>query len=142
MERTLAIIKPDGVRKRITGEILKRTDEAGLDIKAIRMIQLDRKTASRFYEIHRERPFFQSLIEFMTSGPVVVIALEGINAVNRWRKLIGATDPRKAEEGTIRRLYGESIETNTVHGSDSPENGRIETSFFFSTSELEMISGD
>jgi len=142
MERTLAIIKPDGVRKRIVGDILKRTEEAGLVIKAMRITQLDRKTAGRFYAVHRERPFYQSLVEYMTSGPVVVIALEGTNAVNRWRSLIGATDPGKAEKGTIRQLYGDSIETNTVHGSDSPENGIIETSFFFSTSELEMISGD
>ncbi|MCF7810192.1 nucleoside-diphosphate kinase [bacterium] len=138
MEKTLAIIKPDGVQRNIIGDILHRVEDSGLVILSIRMLQLDRKTAGRFYEVHRERPFYQSLIEYMTSGPVVVIALEGSNAVNRWRQLIGATDPSKAEKGTIRNKYGESVERNTVHGSDSPENGSIETAFFFSSSELKM----
>jgi nucleoside-diphosphate kinase len=138
MEKTLAIIKPDGVQKNVIGDILHRVEESGLVILSIQMLQLDRKTAGRFYEVHRERPFYQSLIEYMTSGPVVVVALEGSNAVNRWRQLIGATDPGKAEKGTIRNKYGESVERNTVHGSDSPENGIIETAFFFSSSELKM----
>lgn len=140
MERTLMIIKPDGVKKRIIGEIIRRVEGIGLTVRSVRMLQLDRSTAKRFYWVHRERPFFHSLVEYMTSGPVVVAALEGPNAVNRYRTLIGATDPDKADEGTIRRLYGDSIEVNTVHGSDSSENGLIETAFFFSTAELEMTN--
>ena len=140
MERTLMIIKPDGVKKRLIGEILRRVEGIGLTVKSLRMLQLDRRTTRRFYAVHRERPFYHSLIEYMTSGPVVVAALEGPNAVIRYRTLIGDTNPDKAEEGTIRRLYGDSIEHNTVHGSDSTENGKIETTFFFSSAELEMIS--
>lgn len=137
------IIKPDGVQKRIIGEILRRVEAAGLNIKAMKMIQLDRRTAGRFYAVHRERPFYHSLIEYMTSGPVVVVALAGSNAVSKFRQLIGATDPDKAEEGTIRRLYGESVERNVVHGSDSTENGIVETTFFFGTAELDMtVSSD
>jgi len=138
MERTLMIIKPDGVKKRLIGEILRRVEGIGLTIRSLRMLQLDRRTAGRFYAVHRERPFYHSLIEYMTSGPVIVAALEGPNAITRYRTLIGATDPDKAEEGTVRRLYGDSIEHNVVHGSDSTENGKIETAFFFSTAELEM----
>ena len=140
MERTLLIIKPDGVKKRIIGDILKRVEATGLIIKSMRMLQLDRVTAGRFYAVHRERPFYQSLIEFMTSGPVIPVALEGDNAVARLRTLIGATNPADAQEGTIRNLYGDSVEVNTVHGSDSTENGLVETSFFFGNAELEMIS--
>lgn len=140
MERTLAIIKPDGIQKRLTGEILRRIEGIGLTIKSLRMLQLDRATAGRFYAVHKERPFYHSLIEYMTSGPVVVVALEGPNAVARYRTLIGNTNPDKADEGTIRRLYGDSIERNVVHGSDSSENGIIETSFFFNTAELEMFT--
>jgi len=138
MERTLMIVKPDGVEKRLIGEILRRVEAAGLTIKALKMIQLDRNAAGRFYAVHREKPFYHSLINYMTSGPVVVTALDGANAVARLRNLIGATNPDKAEEGTIRRLYADSIEHNVVHGSDSPENGLIETSFFFGTRDLEM----
>jgi len=140
MERTLMIVKPDGVQKRLIGEILRRIESAGLNIKALKMVQLDRNAAGRFYAVHRERPFYHALIEYMTSGPVAVVALEGSNGVARLRSLIGATDPDKAEEGTIRRLYADSIERNVVHGSDSPENGGIETAFFFGTSELEMTT--
>lgn len=132
------IIKPDGVKKKLIGEILRRVEAAGLQIKSLKMIQLDRATAGRFYAVHKERPFFHSLVEYMTSGPVVVVALEAANGVTRLRTLNGATDPDKAEEGTIRRLYAESIEQNVVHGSDSPENGAIETSFFFSTNEMSL----
>jgi nucleoside-diphosphate kinase len=138
LERTLLIVKPDGVQKHLIGEILRRVEAAGLTIRAMRMLQLDRNAAGRFYAVHRERPFYHSLIEYMTSGPVVTVALEGVNGVVRLRHLIGATDPDKAEEGTIRRLYADSIEHNVVHGSDSPENGQIETSFFFGTCDLEM----
>src|SRR4030042_1616250 len=140
MERTLLIIKPDAVARNLIGDILRRVEATDLRIKAMRMTQLDRHTAGRFYAVHRERPFYHSLIEYMVSGPVVITALEGTNAVTRLRNLIGATDPDKAEEGTIRRLYGESVERNSVHGSDSPENGGIETRFFFGTAELEMRS--
>jgi len=136
MERTLTIVKPDAVRKQVIGDILRRIEESGLKILSLRMIQLDRRTAGAFYAVHKERPFYHSLVEYMTSGPVVVAALEGVNAVNRLRTLIGATDPKKAEEGTVRRLYGDSIEHNAVHGSDSPENGLIETAFFFNAAEL------
>lgn len=139
MERTLLIIKPDGVQKRLIGEILRRVEAAGLIITSLKMLQLDRKTAGRFYAIHKDKPFYHSLIEYMISGPVVVAALKGINAVARLRELIGATDPNKADEGTIRRLFGDSIERNVVHGSDSSDNGIVETSFFFNTAELEMI---
>jgi len=132
------IVKPDGVQKHLIGEILRRVESAGLQIKSLKMIQLDRNAAGRFYAVHKERPFFHSLVEYMTSGPVVVVALEAANAVTRLRILIGATDPDKADEGTIRRLYADSIERNVVHGSDSPENGTIETSFFFSTNEMSL----
>ena len=140
MEKTLLIVKPDGVRKHVIGDILRRVESSGLIIKALRMVQLDRATAGRFYAVHKEKPFYPNLIEYMTSGPVIPVALEGGDAVNRLRAIIGATNPADAAEGTIRKLYGESIEVNTVHGSDSVENGKIETSFFFSSSELEMLA--
>ncbi len=140
MEKTLLIIKPDGVQKQITGDILKRVEETGLRIIAMKQMQLDRNMAGRFYAVHRERPFYQSLVDYMTSGPVVVVALDGANCVNRLRTLNGATDPDKADEGTIRRSFGESIERNVVHGSDSTENGQIETAFYFSSSELDMLN--
>jgi len=137
------IIKPDGVKKRLVGEILRKVEGDDLTVKSLKMIQLDRRTARKFYDIHKERPFFHSLIEYMTSGPVVVAALEGLNSVTRYRELIGATNPSDAKPGTIRNLWGESIEYNVVHGSDSSENGLIETSFFFSSAELGMIdNGD
>ena len=142
MERTLLIIKPDGVRKNVIGDILNRVERAGLKIKSLQMLRVDRNTAGRFYAVHRQKPFYQSLLNYMTSGPVIPVALEGENAVKRLRTIIGATNPSDAEEGTIRKLYGESIEVNTVHGSDSVENGNIETSFFFSASELEMTNED
>lgn len=138
MERTLTIVKPDAVKLNATGDILRRIEQSGLKILAVKMLQLDRSAAGRFYAVHKDKPFFHSLVEFMTSGPVVVAALEGSNAVVRLRTLIGSTDPAKADEGTIRRLYGTRIEQNAVHGSDSPENGLIETSFFFSELELHM----
>ena len=138
MERTLLIIKPDGVKRGLIGEILRRVEAAGFNIDAMRMLQLDRRTAGRFYAVHRERPFYLSLVDYMISGPVMVAALNADSAVSRLRNLIGATDPRKADEGTIRSLYGETVERNTVHGSDSVENGLVETAFFFGTAELEM----
>lgn len=135
-QRTLCIIKPDAVRARQQGNILQRILDSGFTVLGTRQLQLSRTTAERFYAIHRERPFFGELVEFMISGPVVVAALEAEDAVNRYRELIGATDPKKAAPGTIRQLYGANIENNAVHGSDSEENGRIETGFFFAESEF------
>lgn len=136
MERTLCIIKPDGVEKGYVGNIIARIENEKFSILGLKRARLTQATAEHFYEIHRERPFFGELVEYMTRGPVVLIALEGEDAVNHWRTVIGNTDPQKADEGTIRKLYGEDIGTNTVHGSDSPENGVREISVFFSEKEL------
>lgn len=135
-ERTLAIIKPDAVNKNVIGEIIAMITKAGFDILGIRMTKLSVAQASVFYEIHKERPFYQGLVEYMCSGKVVVIALEKENAIEDYRKLIGSTDPKEAAEGTVRKLYGESKSFNAVHGSDSPENGIREVAFFFSESEI------
>lgn len=134
--RTLAILKPDCVRKNLIGQVIEKINEAGFKIKAIKMVRLTNESAGGFYEIHKERPFFNDLLAYMTSGPCVPIALEKENAVEDFRKLIGATDPSKAEDGTIRKLYAESIEQNIVHGSDSDENAAKEISHFFSRKEL------
>ncbi|MBM3329811.1 MAG: nucleoside-diphosphate kinase [Calditrichaeota bacterium] len=142
MERTLMIVKPDGVSRALTGLVLHRVEESGLTLLAVKKLRLDRATAERFYAVHKERPFYRSLVEYMTSGPVVVAAVAGEDAVTRYRTLIGATDPAKANPGTIRQLYGESIERNVVHGSDSVENGLIETAFFFSAVEMMAGSAD
>lgn len=136
MEQTLSIIKPDGVEKGIIGEIIKRFEGNGLKIKAMKMISLSQKEAEGFYYVHKERPFFKSLVEFMTSGPVVVMALEGENAIKKNRDLMGATDPKKADKGTIRNEFASSIERNIAHGSDSPESARFEIPYFFSNIEL------
>lgn len=136
MERTLCIIKPDGVRNRTIGKIVSRIEDENFTILGMKRMRLTQAMAEDFYAIHRERPFFGELVEYMTSGPVVVIALQHENAIDHWRTVIGATDPQKAEEGTIRKLYGKDISENAVHGSDSPENGRLEISKFFSESEL------
>ncbi len=135
-ERTLAIIKPDAVAKHAIGDITRRYEEAGLRPIAIRMMQLSKASAEGFYAVHRERPFFNDLTTYMCSGPVVVLALEGTNAVKTNRDLMGATDPKKADAGTIRADHGASIEANAVHGSDSVENGQIEIRYFFAESEL------
>jgi nucleoside-diphosphate kinase len=135
-ERTLCIIKPDGVEKGYIGKIVDRIEQENFTILGMKRARLHRPTVEAFYAVHRERPFFGDLVEYMTSGPVVLIALERDGAVAHWREVIGATDPADAAEGTIRKLYGEDKGTNTVHGSDSPENGRIEISMFFSESEL------
>jgi nucleoside-diphosphate kinase len=132
MERTLAIIKPDAVSRGLTGDILKRIEFSGLRVLALRKIHLTRAQAESFYEVHKERPFFRSLCEYMTSGPVVVAALAGESAIPRWRELMGATDPAKAGAGTIRREFGQNIEQNAVHGSDAPETAAREVAFFFS----------
>ncbi len=136
VERTLSIIKPDATRRNLTGKINARFEEAGLRIVAQKRIRLTRDQAERFYAVHRERPFFNSLCEFMTSGPVVVQVLEGENAVARNREIMGATDPAKAAPGTIRKDFAESIEANSVHGSDSVENAAREVAFFFSDLEI------
>jgi nucleoside-diphosphate kinase len=136
MERTLCIIKPDAVKKKVQGYIIQRILDAGFNILGMRMISLTKQQTRKFYEVHKERPFYDSLVEFMTSGPCIPIALEKENAVSDYRKLIGATDPADAEAGTIRKLYADSKSDNAVHGSDSVENGKLEVSFFFSESDI------
>lgn len=136
IERTLSIIKPDAVAKNIIGKIYSRFETNGLRIVAARMFTLSQKDAEGFYEVHRERPFFKDLVNFMISGPVVVQVLEGENAVLKNRELMGATDPKKAEKGTIRADFADSIDANAVHGSDSAENAKIEIAYFFSSKEL------
>ena len=134
--RTLAILKPDCVRRGLTGEVLRRIEIAGFKICALQMMQLSRARAEGFYHVHRERPFFHELIDFMTSGPCVPIVLEKNHAVESFRSLIGATDPSEADKGTIRRLFAESKAENIVHGSDSPENAHIEITYFFGDSGI------
>jgi nucleoside-diphosphate kinase len=136
MERTLSIIKPDAVAKRVIGKILDRFESAGLRIAVTKKIQLTRQDAEAFYAIHAERPFFNDLVDFMISGPVVVSVLEGENAMQKNRDLMGATNPKEAEPGTIRADFAENIDANAVHGSDSVENAAIEIAFFFSQREL------
>ncbi len=135
-ERTLAIVKPDAVAKHAIGDIIRRYEEAGLSPVAMRMTRLSKSVAEGFYAVHRARPFFNDLTTYMSSGPVVVLVLEGPDAVKRNRDLMGATDPQKAAPGTIRAIHGASIEANAVHGSDSPENAQIEIRYFFPESEL------
>ncbi len=136
VERTLSIIKPDAVEKRKIGAIFALIEGAGLTIKAMKMVRLSRPQAEGFYAVHRERSFFSELIDFMTRGPVVVAALEGEDAVAAYRKLMGATDPAKADAGTIRKAFGDNVGENAVHGSDSAENARIEVSYFFPGYEM------
>jgi nucleoside-diphosphate kinase len=131
LERTLSIIKPDGISRNLIGSVIERFERAGLRVVAARMRRLDRNEAERFYAVHRARPFFPSLVGYMTSGPILVQVLEGEDAVRKNRDLMGATDPARAAPGTIRREWGESIERNLVHGSDSPETAREEIGFFF-----------
>lgn len=133
VERTLSIIKPDAVAKNVIGEILARFEKAGLRIIAARMIHLSRQEAEGFYAVHRTRPFFKDLVDFMISGPVMVQALEGENAILKNRDLMGATDPKKAEKGTIRADFAQSIDANAVHGSDAPETAQTEIAYFFPT---------
>ena len=136
MERTLCIIKPDAVKNKVQGNIIQKILDAGFNILGIKMVSLTNEQAGRFYEVHKGKPFYEPLIEFMTSGPCIPVALEKINAVTDYRKLIGATDPAEAGEGTIRKLYAESKSFNAVHGSDSVENGLKEVAFFFAESDL------
>lgn len=136
MERTLSIVKPDGVSKRLVGEVIKRFESNGLKIIAIEMLHLSKEEAQGFYAVHRERPFFDSLTSFMSSGPIVVMALEGDKAIRRVRDIMGATNFKEAKPGTIRHEFASSIEENIVHGSDSPENADKEISYFFSSIEI------
>jgi nucleoside-diphosphate kinase len=136
VERTLSIVKPDAVAKNVIGEIYTRFERAGLAIVAARMMRLSRAEAEGFYAVHRERPFFRDLVEFMTSGPVMVQVLQGENAIQKNRDLMGATDPRKAEKGTIRADFAQSIDANAVHGSDSSDTAAIEIAYFFPTLEI------
>ena len=136
VERTLSIIKPDAVAKNVIGKIYTRFEDAGLKIIASKMVQLSQADAEGFYAVHKERPFFNDLVKFMISGPVVVQVLEGENAVLKHRDLMGATDPKKAEAGTIRADFADSIDANAVHGSDSLENAAIEIAYFFPQSQV------
>jgi nucleoside-diphosphate kinase len=136
IERTLSIIKPDATRRNITGRIVSRFEAAGLRVVAQRRLRLSRADAERFYAVHKGRPFFDSLCAFMCSGPIVVQVLEGESAIARNREIMGATDPKKAADGTIRKDFAESIEANSVHGSDGPETAREEIGFFFSALEM------
>ena len=136
MERTFAIIKPDAVERRLAGKILARIEEAGFNVRAMRLHHLSKKEAEGFYAVHRERPFFGGLTGFMSSGPCVLLALEAPDAIRRWRVLMGATDPGKAEAGTLRKEFGSSIERNATHGSDAPETAAFELGYFFRGIEM------
>jgi nucleoside-diphosphate kinase len=136
IERTLSIVKPDGVRKGLIGEVIRRFEAAGLRVVALKMVRLDAAGASGFYHVHRERPFFPSLVAFMTSGPIVPMVVEGEGAIERVRAIMGATDPTKADPGTLRRDFATSIEQNVVHGSDAPATAAFEVGYFFSPLEI------
>ena len=135
-ERSLAILKPDCLEKKVQGKVIQHILDAGFDIKGMRLMQLTEDSAKKFYEVHKERPFYGELVAYMTSGPVIPICMEKENAVADFRKLIGATNPANAEEGTIRKMYADSIERNIVHGSDSPENAKNEIAHFFNDNDL------
>jgi len=128
---TFAIIKPDAVRARVAGQIIQRIEDEGFQIRAMRLVSLSRREAEGFYAVHRERPFFPSLTAFMSSGPAIVLALEAPDAIKKWRTLMGATDPAKADTGTLRKQFGASIENNATHGSDAPETAAFELAYFF-----------
>jgi nucleoside-diphosphate kinase len=136
-QRTLSLVKPDAVSNGYTGKILARFEEEGLKIVATKMLWLNKEKASEFYAVHKERPFFGSLVEFMTSGPILATVLEGTDAITRNREIMGATNPAEAADGTLRKLYAESIERNAVHGSDAPETAAVEIAHFFSALELQ-----
>ena len=136
LERTFGIIKPDAVAAGQSGRILAMVEEAGFRILGLRMTRLRREQAEQFYAVHREKPFFEGLVRFMTEGPIVVMALEREDAIRKWREVMGATNPASAAEGTIRKRFGSNIERNAVHGSDAPETAQTEVRFFFSTAEL------
>jgi nucleoside-diphosphate kinase len=136
MERTLSIVKPDGVQKHLIGEIIKHFEDHGLKVIGLKMISMDKKEAEGFYAVHRGKPFFESLTTFMSSGPSVVMVLEGEGAISRTRDLMGATDPKQAKEGTLRRQFATNIERNVVHGSDAPETAAFEIKYFFNSLEM------
>lgn len=136
IQRTFSIIKPDAVKRNLIGSIFAKIEGAGLTILGTRMLHLSENQAREFYAVHRERPFYNDLVKYMTSGPVVVSCLEGDDAISKYRDVMGATDPAKAAEGTIRKLFGQSIEANAVHGSDSPTTAQIEIAFFFKDADL------
>jgi nucleoside-diphosphate kinase len=136
LERTFSIVKPDGVARNLIGEVYRRFEKAGLKVVAAKLVQLSKAEAEGFYAVHKARPFFNDLVKYMTSGPVVLQVLEGDNAVAKNREIMGATDPKKAAPGTIRADLAESIEANTVHGSDSAENAAIEIAYFFAQTEI------
>ena len=136
MERTLSIIKPDGVKRGLIGEVVRMLEQNNLDIVAMKMLHMTKKLAEGFYAVHRERPFFESLTDFMSSGPAIVMVLEGDNAITRYRDLMGATDCREAAEGTIRKAFATDIEQNVVHGSDAPETASFEIGYFFNRFEI------
>jgi nucleoside-diphosphate kinase len=131
MEMTFAIIKPDAVRARVAGQIIQRIENEGFQIRAMRLVSLSKREAEGFYAVHRERPFFPSLTSFMSSGPAIVLALEAADAIKKWRTLMGATDPAKADADTLRKEFGSSIEHNATHGSDAPETAAFELAYFF-----------
>lgn len=141
MQRTLAIIKPDAVERRLVGSIVRRIEAEGFRIAAMRLVRLNRDEAAAFYDVHRNRPFFDSLTEFMSSGPAVVLALEASDAIARWRRVMGATNPGEAERGTLRHEFGTSIEHNATHGSDAPDTAATELAFFFRGVELARRGG-
>ncbi len=135
MERTLSIVKPDGVQKHLIGEVIKRFEGAGLKVVALKMIWMDKKEAEGFYAVHRGKGFYESLTEFMSSGPALVMVLEGEGAISKARELMGATDPKQAKEGTLRRQFATNIERNVVHGTDAPETAAFEIKYFFNSLE-------
>jgi nucleoside-diphosphate kinase len=133
---TLGIIKPDGVRRKLVGTVLSKIENSGLILRGMKVLRLSKEDAERFYAVHEAKPFYKTLVEFMSSGPIVVLAIGGHGSIQRWRDLMGATDPAKAKYNTIRREYGTSIENNVVHGSDSPETAKTEIAFFFREDEI------
>ena len=135
-ERTLAIIKPDAVQRHLAGRIMQRIEDAGFQVRAMQRLHLSKSQAEGFYRVHRERPFFVSLTEFMSSGPAIVMVLEASDAIKKWRTLMGATDPAKADAGTLRKEFAESIERNATHGSDAPETAAFEIGYFFAGVDL------
>jgi len=136
MERTLSIVKPDGVQKHLIGEVIKRFEDHGLKVIGLKMISMDKKEAEGFYAVHRGKPFFDSVTTFMSSGPSIVIVLEGEGAIAKTRELMGATDPKQAKEGTLRRQFATNIERNIVHGSDGPDTAAFEIAYFFNALEI------
>lgn len=136
MANTLGIIKPDGVRRKLVGKIVGKIENSGLIIRGMKVVRLSKEDARRFYAVHEGRPFYNSLVEFMTSGPIVVMVIGGHGSIERWRELMGATDPAKAKYNTIRREYGTSVEKNVVHGSDAETTAKAEVAFFFNDDEI------